>query len=49
MPCFAVEAVELRSGGKQCQGACKSGMFTGRSTVPSVAEHGGVRSTSQPP
>jgi hypothetical protein len=26
---------------KQCQGACKSGMPTGRNTVPFVVEHGG--------
>jgi hypothetical protein len=30
---------------KQCQGTRKSGMPTGRSTVPSVVEHGGRRST----
>jgi hypothetical protein len=32
--------------GKQCQGARKSGMPTGSSTVPSVVEHGGGISTS---
>jgi hypothetical protein len=45
MPCFAVKAFELRSG-KQCQGARKSLIPTGRSTVPFVVEHGGGRSTS---
>jgi hypothetical protein len=39
-PCFAVEAFELGSG-EASQGAPKS-----RSTVPSVVEHGGERSTS---
>jgi hypothetical protein len=38
-PCFAVEAFE-------CQGARKSGMPTGSSTVPCVVEHGGRLSTS---